>query len=632
MYSARGKPMKTNENQKSTNHQPAAQKPFFGAGTEHAFFSAERAPSTPFFQPKAVSPSALQAKSATSEAEGITQPVVQLLPAFESEINNKEVQRSLFNSPQQLSASPIQAKLTIGEPGDKYEQEADRVASQVVEQINVPASAQSTQGRSVQRQEEQPEELQAKPEITILQRQEEKPEELQAKSTQQRAIAGGEASTDLTSAINSARGGGQAIADNIRKPMEVAFGADFSGVKVHTDSQSDQLNQSIQARAFTTGQDVFFRSGEYNPGSRGGQELLAHELTHVVQQSGDGVRAMTKELTQKDEVLEQAPKAEKETTVNPDVTVVSPFACSHLQSDIQQVPFIQRRLVPYKPNKKDPSDYDTEEKEAANKAEEVDKLVEKAFVEFKKGDYTGASDAQIALYIKRKFEFDKGTGTMHPSTAAGYVIEGKANSGIKGLGFQTQGTNVMPGTRPDVVIPLSSNKQALVDITASNSIGHIFSKKGNWTGHNDIPYVAESVYPSIDFTDVSATANLSEAQINQAKKLVEAGIIANELALKEWVEQQQEIYYNIQKDLRVKLLELYQHAINKNKSVSITGRSAVVWKSFGLNVDIESREQKFNVEDIFYEDVVESQRTYTVPTHLLQERYNFIEQQMKQMN
>ncbi|MEH1916916.1 eCIS core domain-containing protein [Nostoc sp.] len=64
--------------------------------------------------------------------------------------------------------------------------------------------------------------------------------------------------------------------------MEQAFGADFSGVKVHTNGQSDQLNRSIQARAFTTGQDVFFREREYNPGSQGGQELL----THVVQQNG----------------------------------------------------------------------------------------------------------------------------------------------------------------------------------------------------------------------------------------------------------------------------------------------------------------------------------------------------------
>ncbi|HEY9611221.1 DUF4157 domain-containing protein [Allocoleopsis sp.] len=195
-------------------------------------------------------------------------------------------QRSLFNSRQQVSASPIQRQLTIGQPRDEYEQEADRVASQVIEQINAPASAPSTQGQSVQRQEEKPEELQAKPEITPLQQQEEKPEELQAKSTLKsgEAIAGGEASTDLDTAINSARGGGQPLDASLQQSMGQAMGADFSGVRVHTDALSDQLNQSIQAKAFTTGQDVFFRQGAYDPGSRGGQELIAHELTHVVQQ------------------------------------------------------------------------------------------------------------------------------------------------------------------------------------------------------------------------------------------------------------------------------------------------------------------------------------------------------------
>ena len=71
--------------------------------------------------------------------------------------------------------------------------------------------------------------------------------------------------------------------------MGQAMGADFGGVRVHTDVRSDQLNQSIQAKAFTTGRDVFFRQGEYKPGSREGLELIAHELTHVVQQrGGDG--------------------------------------------------------------------------------------------------------------------------------------------------------------------------------------------------------------------------------------------------------------------------------------------------------------------------------------------------------
>ncbi|MEI1378397.1 DUF4157 domain-containing protein [Nostoc sp. UHCC 0926] len=208
-----------------------------------------------------------------------------------------------------------QAKLSISQPGDKYEQEADSVAQQVMQRIAQPVNRQSIQREAlpeeeqlqmkpmansitplVQRQEmlEDEEELQMKSlDNSTLQRQEmpEDEEELQMKPmVQRRAEASMAAAPDLEASINQARGGGQAMAKNIRHPMEVAFGTDFSGVKVHTDGQSDQLNRSIQARAFTTGQDVFFRQGEYNPGSRGGQELLAHELTHVVQQNGGAVQ------------------------------------------------------------------------------------------------------------------------------------------------------------------------------------------------------------------------------------------------------------------------------------------------------------------------------------------------------
>ncbi len=159
--------------------------------------------------------------------------------------------------------SPIvQAKLTIGAPNDRYEQEADRVAAQVVQQLHRPAS--------VQRQDELNETIQTK---SVLQR--------------PSAIVMGDASADLSSAIDRQRGGGQALETGLQQSMGQAMGADFSRVRVHTDGQSDRLNRSIQAKAFTTGRDVFFRQGAYEPSSRVGQELIAHELTHVVQQTGD---------------------------------------------------------------------------------------------------------------------------------------------------------------------------------------------------------------------------------------------------------------------------------------------------------------------------------------------------------
>ncbi len=165
----------------------------------------------------------------------------------------------------------IQPKLIIGNPSDRYEQEADRVASEVVQKIHSPQLI--NQPEAIQRQEEDKEKIQSK--------------------LNEEAIYSSETTPDLESAIQSTRGSGEPLTDTIRKPMEQAFGADFSGVKLHTDLQSDHLNKSIQAKAFTTGNDIFFKQGAYSPSSRSGQQLLAHELTHVVQQTGNNVHSQS---------------------------------------------------------------------------------------------------------------------------------------------------------------------------------------------------------------------------------------------------------------------------------------------------------------------------------------------------
>lgn len=100
-----------------------------------------------------------------------------------------------------------------------------------------------------------------------------------------------EAGPEVEAAIQSKRGGGQELDSGVRRQMESSFKADFGNVRVHHDAHSDNLNRDLKARAFTTGQDIFFSQGAYRPGTSGGRELLAHELTHVVQQNGDGIRA-----------------------------------------------------------------------------------------------------------------------------------------------------------------------------------------------------------------------------------------------------------------------------------------------------------------------------------------------------
>ena len=197
---------------------------------------------------------------------------------LQRDYGNRYVQR-LVDHISRRRAEAVQAKLTVGPAGDKYEQEADQVAKQVMETA-------SSQGEvEAQRQEE--EELQMKP-----------------LAQPQVSLEGGDVDREVENTIQQVKGAGQALPKNVRSSMEGAFGADFSGVRVHSDSEADALNASMSARAFTTGQDIFIKRGEYNPGSSSGQELLAHELTHVVQQTGSEVQRQCSEGQDLEEVVQ----------------------------------------------------------------------------------------------------------------------------------------------------------------------------------------------------------------------------------------------------------------------------------------------------------------------------------------
>jgi hypothetical protein len=99
-------------------------------------------------------------------------------------------------------------------------------------------------------------------------------------------MPGGTVHPDVQAAISSRRGAGSALDPGARTRIGSALGDSFSDVRVHSDSTADTLARSVEARAFTVGSDVFFASGQYQPGTASGDQLLAHELTHVVQQRG----------------------------------------------------------------------------------------------------------------------------------------------------------------------------------------------------------------------------------------------------------------------------------------------------------------------------------------------------------
>jgi len=278
--------------------QQQSTSPFFQKDGEQSFFSDTQPDIQPFFQPN----------------------------------NQQPITNQLSTTNYQLPTNNpfIQAKLKIGQPNDKYEQEADSVADQVVQKLSDDRSSfsestaineqpttnnQQPTTPNIQQKcadceaEEQLQKMEEPGEEEMVQRKpifesaEDPPDispfggikggNLQRKCATcaqeetiqpQRASNTSTATPDLESRLNSSKGGGSPLPEDTRNSMESAMGADFSGVRVHTDSSAVQMNQELGAQAFTHGRDVYFNSGKYNTQSSGGQQLLAHELVHTVQQ------------------------------------------------------------------------------------------------------------------------------------------------------------------------------------------------------------------------------------------------------------------------------------------------------------------------------------------------------------
>ncbi|MEJ2567719.1 MAG: DUF4157 domain-containing protein, partial [candidate division WOR-3 bacterium] len=198
-----------------------------------------------------------------------------------------------------FDAGKIQPKLTIGQPGDKYELEADRMAEQV---MRMPDSAcpSCVEEGMIQRQPVDEEERKKEEELVqtkpisdqttpLVRRQVEDTEKKKREEEmfQAKEDSGGlDATADIDSGIDNIKGKGEPLPESTRNYFEPRFGADFGEVRIHTGSEAAKTAESINSRAFTVGNDVVFGSHNYSPETKGGKKLLAHELTHVVQQKG----------------------------------------------------------------------------------------------------------------------------------------------------------------------------------------------------------------------------------------------------------------------------------------------------------------------------------------------------------
>jgi len=163
-----------------------------------------------------------------------------------------------------LSVDGARPQLTVSEPADAADQEATRVADQVAEQTqkNTSTSAQQQTGVAVSAN--------------------------LSRTNVDQARDDGASSDAETLASQALAGASEPLSSSIRREMEPAFGHDFSQVRVHTDSAATRSARAVNARAYTVGSDVVFGAGRYAPGTREGDRLLAHELTHVVQNGAGG--------------------------------------------------------------------------------------------------------------------------------------------------------------------------------------------------------------------------------------------------------------------------------------------------------------------------------------------------------
>jgi hypothetical protein len=202
------------------------------------------------------------------------------------------------NAHEEEGTKKVQTKLEINQPGDKHEQEADAVAKAVVSdsksdtdiqqskekgRIAAMRSAGYSEEKIMAYMEEQKSESDTTPAI------QKKSDEEESGLLMAKGESGGlNGTSELQAKLDSSKGGGQSLDDKTKGEMESKMGADLSDVKIHTGTNAHEMAEGINAKAFTHGQDIYFKDGNYDTGSKEGKELLAHELTHTQQQK-DGV-------------------------------------------------------------------------------------------------------------------------------------------------------------------------------------------------------------------------------------------------------------------------------------------------------------------------------------------------------
>lgn len=230
---------------------------------------------------------------------GLTQTVV--TPSSQEVPVKELMQYGIYTN--SLRHLPIQRKLSIGAVDDPLEEEADAMADRV---MRMPENT-FIQKKCSHCEEE--ESIQRKPFAFIQKKcahceEEEKVQRrpfhffIQKKGIESNNIESNNVASDIISnQIQSTRGGGSPLPERTKSFMESRFDADFSGVRIHTGHYASDVSEKLNAQAFTVGNDIYFNRGTYNPESDSGKNLIAHELTHTIQQESGGNQKMQRRVS-----------------------------------------------------------------------------------------------------------------------------------------------------------------------------------------------------------------------------------------------------------------------------------------------------------------------------------------------
>ncbi|MEP3792044.1 MAG: DUF4157 domain-containing protein [Gilvibacter sp.] len=217
-----------------------------------------------------------QTKVQRQEEEEAAQTKVQRMEEEEAQTKVQRQEEEAQTKVQRMEEEEAQTKVQRQEEEEAAQTKVQRQEEEEAAQPKVQLMEEEEAQTKVQRMEE--EEAQTK-----VQRMEE--EEAQTK-VQPKASKQSTVKPTMEATLRSKKGSGAKMDSNTKSEMETGFGADFSGVNIHTDSKAQEMSQEIGAQAFTHGNDVYFNQGKYNPQSQEGKHLLAHELTHTIQQKG----------------------------------------------------------------------------------------------------------------------------------------------------------------------------------------------------------------------------------------------------------------------------------------------------------------------------------------------------------